>query len=46
MAFLNGVAWNLLNIAIISFLLMRRGGMRFRRVREGSGSGGVSGVAA
>ncbi|KPQ09848.1 MAG: Sugar phosphate permease [Saliniramus fredricksonii] len=45
-AFLNGVAWNLLNIAIISFLLMRRGGMRFRRVREGSGSGGVSGVPA
>ena len=44
MAFLNGVAWNLLNIAIISFLLMRRGGMRFRRVREGSGSG--SGVPA
>ena len=43
-AFLNGVAWNLLNIAIISFLLMRRGGMRFRRVREGSGSG--SGVPA
>ncbi|HMB09004.1 MFS transporter [Saliniramus sp.] len=43
-AFLNGVAWNLLNIAIISFLLMRRGGFRFRKVDAGSGSG--SGVPA
>lgn len=41
-AFLNGVAWNLVNIAIISFLLMRRGGMRLRRVDGGSASpGGV-----
>jgi MFS family permease len=43
-AFLNGVAWNLLNVAIISFLLMRRGGLRFRRVDAGRGSG--SGVPA
>jgi len=43
-AFLNGLAWNLVNIAIISFLLMRRGGMRMRRVDEGRE--GVSGVAA
>jgi MFS family permease len=43
-AFLNGLAWNLVNIAIISFLLMRRGGMRMRRVSEGSE--GVSGVPA
>lgn len=38
-AFLNGLAWNLLNIGIIAFLLMRRGGMRFRKVGEGRGSG-------
>ena len=47
MAFLNGVAWNLLNIAIISFLLDAKGwnAVSGGCVR-GAGSGGVSGVAA
>ena len=30
-AFLNGIAWNLVNLSIVAFLLMRTGGLRRRR---------------
>jgi MFS family permease len=34
-AFLNGIGWNLLNIAIVLLLMHRSGILRFRRRREG-----------
>ena len=39
-AFVNGIAWNLLNLTITGFLLWRlRGGPRKRDARSGHGAG-------